>query len=82
MTTIGVRELKARTSKVLRDVSEGRREFVITNHGRPCGKIVPIEEDVSGEKKSLKTLRGAYSHLPELNETDFHELKQAWKLNR
>ena len=38
---IGVRDAKANLSKVLRDVKRGR-EVVITEYGKPIGRIVPV----------------------------------------
>jgi prevent-host-death family protein len=79
VTTIGIRELKAKTGKLLQEVSEQRKEFTITNHGRPCGKLVPVEGAALKEKKSPKELRGSYSNLPELDDQQFLELKRSWK---
>ena len=39
--TIGIREAKANLSRFLKSVQEGN-EVVLTDHGRPVGKIVPI----------------------------------------
>ena len=82
MTTIGIRELKAKTGQVLRAVSENHKEFLITNHGRPAAKLVPIDADTLGEKKSSKALRGAFSHLPDLDDAQFKALKQVWKTDQ
>jgi len=38
--TVGVRELKARLSEYLRQVKKGRT-VVITEHGKPVGRLVP-----------------------------------------
>ena len=38
--SVGVRELKARLSQYLRQVKEGK-SIVITEHGRPIGRIMP-----------------------------------------
>ncbi|MDP1808011.1 MAG: type II toxin-antitoxin system prevent-host-death family antitoxin [Actinomycetota bacterium] len=80
MTTIGVRELKAKAGEVLREVSQKRKEFIITSHGRPCGKIVPLKEEPEAPS-GKKTLRGAYPHLPELDEKDFRQIKNIWLKN-
>ena len=40
---VGVRELKARFSEYLREVKAGQT-IVITEHGRPVGRIVPAEQ--------------------------------------
>ncbi len=41
VTTVGVRELKARLSAYLRQVKAGAT-IVITERGRPVGRIVPL----------------------------------------
>lgn len=41
--TVGVRELKAQISKYLRRVKEGQT-LVITEHGKPIGRIIPVEQ--------------------------------------
>lgn len=53
-------------SKLLRDV-RGGRSFVITSHGKPVAKIVPVDEDVDRREaakavllKRLRTQRGVH----------------------
>jgi len=41
---VGVRDLKARASELLRQVREDRAEYVITHHGRPVALLVPVGE--------------------------------------
>ena len=43
MVDIGLRELKARASEVVRRVKEQRARYVVTHRGRPVALIVPIE---------------------------------------
>lgn len=78
MSKIGVRELKAKTAKILREVSQENKEFIITRHGKPSGKLVPIEAELYPKKKG-KALRGLYSHLPDLTESDFEQAEEIWK---
>jgi len=40
-TSVGIREAKVHLSRYLKLVQKGK-EVVITDHGRPVGKIVPI----------------------------------------
>lgn len=42
MRSIGIRELKARTSEVLRRVRERREEVAVTHHGRVIARVVPV----------------------------------------
>ena len=41
---IGVREAKIHLSRLLEDVQDGK-EIIITNHGKPIGKIIPIPQE-------------------------------------
>lgn len=40
MTTVGIRELKARTSELMRRVSEAGETIDVTQHGRVVARIV------------------------------------------
>jgi prevent-host-death family protein len=42
---VGIREAKANLSKLPRMVEKGK-EIVLTDHGRPVGKLVPIDKGV------------------------------------
>jgi prevent-host-death family protein len=47
MPRVGVRELKNRTSEILRTVREEGAEYIITYQGRPAAVILPLlEEDL------------------------------------
>ena len=48
MGEVGIRELKQRTSEVLRRVREHREVITITNRGRVVARLIPVEE--AGEK--------------------------------
>jgi prevent-host-death family protein len=43
MEEIGIRELKARASEVVRAVKERRARYVITQRGRPAAILVPLD---------------------------------------
>ena len=43
MITVGVRELKQRTSELIRLVREERREIKITFHGKVIARLIPVE---------------------------------------
>ncbi|GAG30414.1 unnamed protein product [marine sediment metagenome] len=62
MPRIGVRELKNRTSEVLRAVREEKAEYIVTYRGRAVARLVAIEEqrdeDIWAE---LERLRGEIS---------------------
>ena len=46
MPEIGIRELKASASEIVRAVREERAEYVITHRCKPVAMIVPFEEAV------------------------------------
>ncbi len=41
MPRIGLRELKIRTSEVVRDVQHNQERYTITNHGLPVAILIP-----------------------------------------
>lgn len=46
MAEVGIRELKQRTSEVLRRVRENKESVTITHHGRAVARLVPVEDEV------------------------------------
>jgi prevent-host-death family protein len=44
MPDVGVRELKAHASEIIRAVRERRARYVITYRGRPVGLLSPLDE--------------------------------------
>jgi prevent-host-death family protein len=42
MRSIGVRELKTRTSQVLRELQASGEEIEVTHHGRVVARLVPV----------------------------------------
>jgi len=50
---VGVRDLKARLSEYLRQVSQGRT-VIITDHGRPVGRISPVDQPLDERLKALQ----------------------------
>lgn len=55
MAEIGIRELKARASEIVRSVRTRRARYVITHRGRPVGVLLPIEESRSAEHEEAET---------------------------
>jgi len=49
---IGLRELKARLSETMRRVKAGQT-IIITDHGRPVGKIVPVDKPLDQRVEAL-----------------------------
>jgi len=54
-TKIGIREAKMHLSRYLKAVQNGG-EVIITDRGRPIGKIVPLEHDEMPLSERLKQL--------------------------
>ncbi len=50
MRSVGVRELKAQASEIVRLVREEGQEIEITYRGRVVGKIVPVKREVDRER--------------------------------
>ncbi|MSP13599.1 MAG: type II toxin-antitoxin system Phd/YefM family antitoxin [Chloroflexi bacterium] len=48
MAEIGVRELKARASEIIKDVRDHRARYIITYRGRAVGLLSPIPEGMAG----------------------------------
>ena len=77
MSVIGVRELRERTSEVIRRVREERAEYVVTYQGRPVAIILPLDteraeaETVQASKKAVVGDWEAYERLAD-------ELRRAW----
>jgi prevent-host-death family protein len=50
MITIGIRELKQQTSKILRRVREDGETIEITYHGDPVARLIPIAPQKSSDE--------------------------------
>ncbi|MGD8969426.1 MAG: type II toxin-antitoxin system prevent-host-death family antitoxin, partial [Anaerolineae bacterium] len=53
MTQTGIRDLKAHLSRYLRQVETGKT-VVITRHGKPIGRIVPVSESAEARLDALR----------------------------
>ena len=51
-TTVGIRDLKARLSSYMRQVKDGAT-LVITERGKPIGRIVPVSHSVETRLREL-----------------------------
>jgi prevent-host-death family protein len=45
MRQVGLRELRDRASKILREVREQKSEFIITHRGRPVALLIPVDQE-------------------------------------
>ncbi|MFZ2096688.1 MAG: type II toxin-antitoxin system prevent-host-death family antitoxin [Anaerolineales bacterium] len=50
---VGVRDLKARLSKYLRQVRQGQT-VIITDHGHPVGRLSPVDQPLDERLKALQ----------------------------
>lgn len=67
---IGIRELKSRTSEVIRAVKEERARYVITQRGKPAALIIPV--DAAPPEKSADEV---WERLMKIGE----ELSKGWQ---
>ncbi len=44
MPSIGIRELKARASEILRAVRERKARYLVTYHGRSIAALIPLDD--------------------------------------
>jgi prevent-host-death family protein len=70
---IGIRELKARASELVRAVNEERARYVITRRGKPAALIIPI--DAVPPERSGDQVWDRLVHMG-------NELSKDWKSNK
>ena len=75
MTEIGVRDLKAKASEIVRTVREDRAHYVITHRGRPVALLMPLEEPKSEGELDVKGVDSVWEELIELGK----EIDRAWQ---
>ena len=59
MPDIGVRELKARASEIIRNVRKRQVRYIITYRGRPVGLLIPLEESAALQTAAAPKSDGA-----------------------
>jgi len=77
MSLIGVRELRRRTSEVIRRVREERAEYVVTYRGRPVAVILPLDAE-QAETEMVKASKQAVVGSWERYERLAEEIRRAW----
>jgi prevent-host-death family protein len=76
MPDVGVRELKARASEIVRAVRERRARYVITYRGQPVGLLMPLDEAKIGvQPPAEETGESAWEVLTRLGE----EIGREWR---
>ena len=77
MSLIGVRELRERTSEVIRRVREERTEYVVTYQGRPVAIILPLDAE-RAEAEMVQASKQAIPDNWERYERIAQEIRNAW----
>lgn len=54
MPDIGIRELKARASEIVRSVRENRSRYVVTHRGRAVAVLLPLDVFESSEREIIQ----------------------------
>jgi prevent-host-death family protein len=76
MSEVGVRELKARASEIIRNVRDRRARYIITYRGRPVGILMPLEETrVASPPSAGESTPTAWEELTRLGE----EIGRGWR---
>ena len=58
MKTAGIREARQGLSSLVAEVQKGR-EIVLTEHGRPVARLVPLRDEALGAFRSHRRFRAA-----------------------
>jgi prevent-host-death family protein len=77
MSTIGVRELRQRTTEVLRQVREKKAEYIITHQGKPVALLLPVDTEAV-EQAMLETGKQTAIAGWETFDRLAEEIRQAW----
>jgi prevent-host-death family protein len=64
--TISAADANREFSRLLRGVREGN-SYVVTSHGRPVARLVPITEDTAAKEKARQTLFERLRSQPVVN---------------
>ncbi|MGQ9554629.1 MAG: type II toxin-antitoxin system Phd/YefM family antitoxin [Anaerolineae bacterium] len=76
MEEVGVRELKARASEIIREVRERRARYVVSVRGCPAAVLLPIEAEPAPKLGSLDECEAdPWSELERLG----HEIGKDWR---
>lgn len=62
--TITAAEANRAFSRLLRDVREEGRSFIVTAHGRPVARVVPVEAQNDDRHRARATLRARLAAQP------------------
>ena len=62
MKTAGIREARQELSSLVAEVRKGR-EIVLTEHGRPVARLVPLHDESPGAFRSHRRFRAAIGQV-------------------
>ncbi|OGO20721.1 MAG: hypothetical protein A2Z14_01145 [Chloroflexi bacterium RBG_16_48_8] len=74
MPDIGVRELKAKASEILKEIREQRARYVITFRGKPIATLQPVEKPEDLAISPASETSKAWDELERLGE----KIAQGW----
>ena len=77
MALIGIRELRERTTEVLRKVREENAEYIITYQGRPVALLLPVDAQAV-EAAMLQAGKESASYGWEIYSRLSDVLRQTW----
>ena len=72
---VGSAEFKARCLELIDHVSEARAEYVVTRHGRPMARLVPVERE--SPTAFIGSMKGSVLGYDE----PFEPVPEAWDMN-
>lgn len=75
-STVGSAEFKARCLELVDRVKEARAEYVVTRHGRPVARLVPVEGEA--RRSALGSMRGTVLAY----DRPFDPVPATWSLDR
>jgi prevent-host-death family protein len=70
---IGAGEFKSQCLRLMDEVQQTRKEIVITKHGKPVAKLVPIEAD------SSRSIIGFMKNSVQVNGDIIAPLEEEWE---
>ena len=73
---VGAAEFKARCLELVDHVKEARAEYIVTRHGKPVARLVPVEADAPASP--LGAMRGTVVSY----DRPFEPVPAIWSLDR
>jgi prevent-host-death family protein len=81
MALIGIRELRQKTTEVLRRVQQDKQAYVITQQGRPVALLLPIDQEKI-EAEIVRSARQSVVGAWQIYHTLASEIRQDWPADR